>query len=97
LRVEATQICPSSAEPLLLLRILLLLPPLPLLLLLQACQSSLNTAGLSLIMQTVATGLLVTACIANEDYSAALGDGIQVRLCGTAGAAACVPAVAALF
>lgn len=49
-----------------------------LLLLLQACQSSLNTAGLALIMQTVATGLLVTASIANEDYSGALGDGIQV-------------------
>lgn len=32
-------------------------------------------------MQTVATGLLVTACIANEDYSGALGDGIQVRRC----------------
>jgi hypothetical protein len=44
----------------------------------QACQSSLNTAGLALIVQTVATGLLVTACIANEDYSGALGDGIQV-------------------
>jgi hypothetical protein len=49
------------------------------LLLSQATQSSLNTAGLALIMQTVATGLLVTACIANEDYSGALGDGIQVR------------------
>lgn len=56
-----------------------------LLLLLQACQSSLNTAGLALIMQTVATGLLVTACIANEDYSGALGDGIQVG-----GACCCV-------
>lgn len=52
---------------------------LPRLLLPQACQSSLNTAGLALIMQTVATGLLVTASIANEDYSGALGDGIQVR------------------
>lgn len=53
-------------------------PLAPALALLQACQSSLNTAGLALIVQTVATGLLVTACIANEDYSGALGDGIQV-------------------
>ena len=58
--------------------------------LLQACQSSLNTAGLALIMQTVATGLLVTACIANEDYSGALGDGIQV--CGVWGQRAVVSA-----
>ena len=38
----------------------------------------LNGIGMALIMQTVATGLLVAACIANEDYSGALGDGIQV-------------------
>lgn len=48
----------------------------------QATQSSLNTAGLALVMQTIATGLLVTASVANQEYSEALGDGIQVRVGG---------------
>ncbi|WIA31349.1 hypothetical protein OEZ86_002250 [Tetradesmus obliquus] len=46
--------------------------------LVQACQSSLNNAGLALVLQAVATGLLVTANMANEDYSGALADIIQV-------------------
>lgn len=44
----------------------------------QACQSSLNNAGLALVLQAVATGMLVTANMANSDYSAALADVIQV-------------------
>jgi hypothetical protein len=44
----------------------------------QACQSSLNNAGLALVLQAVATGMLVTANMANEDYSGALADIIQV-------------------
>jgi hypothetical protein len=53
--------------------------PLLLLLFPQACQSSLNNAGLALVLQAVATGMLVTANMANEDYSGALADIIQVR------------------
>lgn len=48
--------------------------------LLQASQSSLNNAALALVMQAVATGLLVTANVANQDYSSALADVIQVML-----------------
>jgi hypothetical protein len=58
--------------------LLLLLSP-------QACQSSLNNAGLALVLQAVATGMLVTANMANEDYSGALADIIQVT--GRGGAA----------
>jgi hypothetical protein len=45
----------------------------------QACQSSLNNAGLSLVLQSFATGLLLTAHLANAEYSESLGDTIQVR------------------
>jgi hypothetical protein len=48
----------------------------------QACQSSLNNAGLALVLQAVATGMLVTANMANEDYSGALADIIQVGRVG---------------
>ncbi|KAF8057765.1 Nek1 [Scenedesmus sp. PABB004] len=46
--------------------------------LVQACQSSLNNAGLALVLQAAATGMLLTANLANHDVSTALADGIQV-------------------
>lgn len=43
----------------------------------QATQSSLNSAGFSLALQSFATGLLLTAHLATGNVSAALGDTIQ--------------------
>lgn len=43
-------------------------------------------------MQTIATSLVMTASIANEDYSGALGDGIQVWLTGLMDEYECMPA-----
>lgn len=40
-------------------------------------QNSLNSAGLALVLQSFATGLLLTADLATGRYSAALGDTIQ--------------------
>jgi hypothetical protein len=47
--------------------------------LVQATQSSLNSAGLALVLQAAATGLLLTAHLATGDVAAALEGGIQVR------------------
>ncbi len=44
---------------------------------LQATQSSLNSAGLALILQSFATSLLATANLATGQYSGALADFIQ--------------------
>ncbi|KIZ01686.1 hypothetical protein MNEG_6274 [Monoraphidium neglectum] len=46
--------------------------------LVQAFQSSLNSAGLSLVLQSFATGLLVTAGLASNHIGDAIADGIQV-------------------
>jgi hypothetical protein len=47
--------------------------------LVQACQSSLNSAALALVLQSFATGLLITAALATDHVSDAITDGIQVR------------------
>ena len=47
-------------------------------LLVQATQGSLNSAALALVLQAVATGFLLSADMATDHFSPAVGDGIQV-------------------